>query len=233
MLRTLGIAAICGLVLLAGLLAAACEIGDSSTSDNPPPVAKTPPPVVTVLAPAAAVAGERLPLTVQLMPVDALISHALQLSERDLPTAQPGDFLYENVESVELSEEEANEYVGYIPPRFVFVRARLYKAPTPEWISITYRGGINELLFVEGHPFGANPWAPIEFTDTITVNGESAYVIRGGAAVSANSEDREAFWNPSAARVLYFRSGDKVFSIRSRGHRLTTEELVRMAESIR
>ena len=167
------------------------------------------------------------------MSVDALISHALQLSERDLPTAQPGDFLYENVEAVELSEEEASEYVGYIPPRFVFVKARLYKSPTPEWISITYRRGINELLFVEGHPFGANPWAPIEFTDTITVNGEPAYVIRGGAAASASSEGRQAFWDPSASRALYFRSGDKVFAIWSRGDGLTTDELVRMAESIR
>ena len=214
------------LLLLAGLLATACGADAPPTADSTPPVAKTPPPAATV-------AAERLPLTVQLMPVDALISHAMQLSERDLPTAQPGDFLQEHVESVELSEEEASEYVGYVPPRFVFVRARLYKAPTPEWISITYRRGINELLFVEGHPFGANPWAPIEFTDTITVNGEAAYVIRGGAAVSTSSQNREALWDPSAFIARYFRSGDKVLSIRSRGEGLTTDDLARMAESIR
>ena len=219
------------LLLLVSVLASACGADEAPTTVATPLVAKTPPPVVTVLASAATVAAERLPLTVQLMPVDALISHAMQLSERDLPTAQPGGFLYEDIESVELSEEEASEYVGYIPPRFVFVRARLYKAPTPEWISITYRRGINELLFVEEQPFGANPWAPIEFTDTITVNGESAYVIRGGAAVSASSENREAFWDPSAFLAIYFRSGEKVFTIRNRGDGLTTDELVRIAES--
>ena len=191
------------LLLLAGLLATACGADAPPTADSTPPVAKTPPPVVTVLPPAATVAAERLPLTVQLMPVDALISHAMQLSERDLPTAQPGDFLQEHVESVELSEEEASDYVGYVPPRFVFVRARLYKAPTPEWISITYRRGINELLFVEGHPFGANPWAPIEFTDTITVNGEAAYVIREGrlSARARRTGRRSGILPPSSPSI--------------------------------
>ena len=220
------------MLLLAGLLAIACGADAPPTADSTPPVAKTPPPAVTVLAPAATVAPERLPLAVQLAPVETLINRARQLSERDLPTAQPSDFLQNNVDSIELSEEEAREYVGYVPPRLSFVRGALYRAPVPEWISITYSGGIHELLLVEENPFGAKQLAPIEFTDLITVNGERAYLVRGWPFSAPRDGVREWFWDESGLRALFFRSGDKVFAIWSWGDRLTTEELVRMAESI-
>ena len=220
------------LLMLVGIPAIACETDTASIPSDSPLVAKTAPPVVTVLPPTATVVARRLPLTIQLMPADTMVSHIKQQLQRDVPEVQKGSFLHENAALTELSEEEANEYITYVPPRFVFVRARLYKTSVAEWVSFTYRGRINELLFVDELPFGAEPWAPSEFTDTVTVNGEAAYLIRGGVVVNTGSEGWEALWDPSSHRALYFRSGNRVFSIFLRGDPLTTDELVRMAESV-
>ena len=133
-------------------------------------------------------------------------------------------------EYAELSDDEAAAIVRYVPERFTLYQARVYEWPEGDWIYFRY----GRIQLIE-HPFDVTRELPAEFTETLTVNGERAYLVRGWpfSVPGDGAEDRKWFWDESGRLALYFQSGDRTFEIDVLGgETMTRDEIIRMAESV-
>ena len=181
--------------------------------------------------PTASVNKEEFYMTT--VPVAQIIDTARRLSEAT-PEATPRTTSpLDDFEFRELSDDEADAIVRYVPERFRRFSARVYEWPEGDWIYFRYSAGIMVELTVLEHPFGAARELPTEFTEVLTVKGDRAYLVRGWPFAAPRDGVREWFWDETGRLALYFRSGDRVFEIDVMGREaLTKEEIIMIAESI-
>ena len=194
-------------ILVAVSLAAGCDTSDSPT---------------------AIVNEEEFYMTI--VPADQIIDQAIQLEEISADVTPLAEDPLDTFEFVEISDDEAATIVRYVPERFTLYQARVYEWPEGDWIYFRY----GRLNLIE-HPFGSERKLPGEFTETLTINGERAYLVRGWpySVPGDGDEDRRWFWDESGRLALYFKSGDRTFEIDVLGgETMTRDEIIRMAESV-
>ena len=182
----------------------------------------------TLDSPTAVVSEEDFYMTT--VPVDQIIDTAKELEKSSVDVTPLAEAPLDTFEYAELSDDEAAAIVRYVPERFTLYQARVYEWPEGDWIYFRY----GRIQLIE-HPFGVTRELPAEFTETLTVNGERAYLVRGWpfSVPGDGAEDRKWFWDESGRLALYFQSGDRTFEIDVLGgETMTRDEIIRMAESV-
>ena len=195
------------LTILAASLAAGCDMSESPT---------------------AVVREEDFYMTT--VPVDEIIDTVKQLEESSADVTPLAEAPLDTFEYTGLSDDEAAEIVRYVPEGVTLYQARVYQWPEGDWIYFRY--GRIQLIEL---PFGTTRELPAEFTETLTINGERAYLVRGTlvSVPGDEDEDRRWFWDESRRLALYFQSGDRTFEIDVLGgETVTGDEIIMMAESV-
>ena len=179
-------------------------------------------------SPTAVVSEEEFYMTT--VPVDQIIDQAKQLEKSSVDVTPLAEDPLDTFEYVEISDDEAAAIVRYVPERFTLYQARVYEWPEGDWIYFRY----GRIQLIE-HPFDVTRELPAEFTETLTINDERAYLVRGWpfSVPGDGDEDRRWFWDESGRLALYFKSGDRTFEIDALGSEtMTRDEIIRMAESV-
>ncbi|MCY4576127.1 MAG: hypothetical protein OXC55_05980 [Chloroflexi bacterium] len=195
------------LTILAAGLAAGCDMSESPT---------------------AVVREEDFYMTT--VPVDDLIDLVKQLEESSADVTPLAEAPLDTFEYTELSDDEAGAIVRYVPEGVTLYQARVYQWPEGDWIYFRY----GRIQLIE-HAQGITRKLPAEFTETLTINGERAYLVRGWpvSVPGEGDEDRRWFWDESGRLALYFQSGDRTFEIDVLGgETVTGDEIIMMAESV-
>ena len=179
-------------------------------------------------SPTAVVSEEEFYMTT--VPVDQIIDQAKQLEKSSVDVTPLAEDPLDTFEYVEISDDEAAAIVRYVPERFTLYQARVYEWPEGDWIYFRY----GRIQLIE-HPLDVTRELPAEFTETLTINDERAYLTRGWpfSVPGDGDEDRRWFWDESGRLALYFQSGDRTFEIDVLGgETMTRDEIIRMAESV-
>ncbi len=233
LIRLVGMTLLACFVVIAGLMLAGCG-AEVTPSPAPTPVpAATFTPIPTLAASTVNTGGERLPLSIEYMTIDELAEMVKGFSQspRD-ETSQVSD-REDRVDVVDVPDSDVDFTVGYLPPRYELLRSRQYRTTWFTWNSLDYIGPRSSVVSVTEQRFGVDGFrAPAEHTETVTVNGEPAFLVRG--TLSVESGTGNARWDRDRTIALYFRGGDRVFVIRNTwGAAPTPEDVVRMAESVK
>ena len=195
------------LTMLAASLAAGCDMSESPT---------------------AVVREEYFYMTT--VPVDEIIDTVKQLEESSADVTPLAEAPLDTFEYTELSDDEAAAIVRYVPEGVTLYQARVYQWPEGDWIYFRY----GRIQLIE-HVLGITRKLPAEFTETLTINGERAYLVRGWpVSVPGDGDgDRKWFWDESGRLALYFQSGTRTFEIDVLGgETVTSDEIIMMAESV-
>ncbi len=164
------------------------------------------------------------------VPVAQIIDTVKQLDESSADVTPLAAAPLDTFEYTELSDDEVAAIVRYVPEGLTLYQARVYEWPEGDWIYFRY----GRLRLIE-LPFGTTRELPAEFTETLTINGERAYLVRGTpvSVPGEGDEDRRWFWDESGRLALYFQSGDRTFEIDVLGSEtVTSDEIIMMAESV-
>lgn len=174
-----------------------------------------------------------------LLPTESLLAEVSglvqRMEEREDSSIQEGTTIVNTDSFVALSQEEVKQIIGYTPAEYRLISARIHTVMPGEPVWIRYLGPVGAQLSLLEHPFGVEGRRlPIEFTEEIVFDGQSAFVTRGNVAEQHDSIGTTITWDQSARLSFIFWRGGSAYELYIEpGGALPPDELMRMAESVR
>ena len=174
-----------------------------------------------------------------LLPTESLLAEVSDLiqrmEEREESGIQEGTTILDTDPFVDLSDGEAKQIVGYTPAEYRLISARIHTALPGEPVWIRYLGPVGAQLALLEHPFGVEGRRlPIEFTEEIAFDGQSAFITQGNVAERHDSTGITVIWDQSARlSLIFWREGSAYELYVEPPEALSPDELIMVAHSVR